>query len=135
MGLCVHLIKKVFNPFPKKLVFIFCILLSHIKILAIAKNIKLGDYLTAFTHLLLVILIVKTILDLVMVSKAILDLVMVCRVAVDLIVMCQPAVYFLLLLTMTITKSPILYSQTFVDFQRTCLVSINVVHLIIRVMM
>ena len=113
--------------------------------MAIAKNIKLGDYLTAFTHLLLVILIVKTILDLVMVSKAIvdlvmvskaiLDLVMVCKVAVDLIVMSQPAVYFLLLLTMTITKSPILYSQTFVDFQRTCLVSINVVHLIIRVMM
>ena len=93
--------------------------------MAIAKNIKLGDNLTAFAHLLLVKLIVK----------AILDLVMVCRVAVDLIVMSQPAVYFLLLLTMTITKSPILYSQTFVDFQRTCLVSINVVHLIIRVMM
>ena len=93
--------------------------------MAIANNIKLGDNLTAFAHLLLVKLIVK----------AILDLVMVCRVAVDLIVMSQPAVYFLLLLTMTITKSPILYSQTFVDFQRTCLVSINVVHLIIRVMM
>ena len=103
--------------------------------MAIAKNIKLGDNLTAFAHLLLVKMIVKAILNLVMVSKAMVDLVMVCRVAVDLIVMCQPAVYFLLLLTLTITKSPILCSQTFVDFQRTCLVSINVVHLIIRVMM
>ena len=104
------------------------------------------DNLTAFAHLLLVKLIVKAVLDLVMVSKAIVDLVMVCkaildlvivcRVAVDLIVMSQPAVYFLLLLTLTFAMSPIPCLQTFVDFQRTRLVSIDDAHLvIIRVMM
>ena len=104
--------------------------------------------LTAFAHLLLVKLFVKAVLDLVMVTKAVLDfvickaivdlvmvykaivdLVMVCRVAADLIVMSQPAVYFLLLLTLTFAMSPIPCLQTFVDFQRTRLVSIDVVHL------